>query len=264
MTDKIINLYKQGSSIPEIMGMLNMPSKRRYISKILKENKITRTHDSCKISLQRKRGFFKTIDTEEKAYWLGFLYADGCVHSNGNRICIGLSKKDKEHIEKFKEVLKLDNKTINLPQKDAVRVSFRDKQMHADLIKQGCVPRKSLILKPPENIPENLIRHFIRGLFDGDGCIYSIRKNKSTHLNRYGFTVAGSQLIIPWVKEKLSIKNNITTNIPKKSKKVKEPTCFYITTTELKKIKELYDYLYINSTVWLDRKYKIFTDAHNV
>ena len=114
---------------------------------------------------------FETIDTEEKAYWLGFLYADGSVGSTDNRIELSLAEKDLKHIEKFREFTSIMNKISYREKTKSYRYSFKSIPCKADLIKQGCVPKKSLILNFPnkEQVPTNLIKHFIRGYFDGDG-----------------------------------------------------------------------------------------------
>ena len=115
---------------------------------------------------------FEKIDTEEKAYWLGFLYADGSVGSKEDKIELGLAEKDLKHIEKFKTFMNINNKISYREKTKSYRMSFRSAQCKQDLINKGCVPKKSLILNfPNENqVPKYLIRHFIRGYFDGDGC----------------------------------------------------------------------------------------------
>lgn len=114
---------------------------------------------------------FNKIDTEEKAYWLGFLYADGSVGSKEDKIELGLAEKDLGHIEKFKAFMGISNKISYRESTKSYRISFRSKNCKADLIDKGCIPKKSLILKFPteEQVPDNLIKHFIRGYFDGDG-----------------------------------------------------------------------------------------------
>lgn len=114
---------------------------------------------------------FEIIDTEEKAYWLGFLYADGSVNSKENRIELQLAAKDVKHIEKFKKFMQINNKICYREKTNSYRISFRSDKCKQDLIDKGCIPKKSLILKFPteEQVPLNLIRHFIRGYFDGDG-----------------------------------------------------------------------------------------------
>lgn len=128
---------------------------------------------------------FEKIDTEEKAYWLGFLYADGYVttkagkNKNQYRLELCLKSADREHLEKFKKFLhsnaKIYKKSIQLNGKTytANRIGICDKQIVSDLIKHGCIENKSLVLTFPDDtiIPHNLKKHFIRGYLDGDGSI---------------------------------------------------------------------------------------------
>ena len=114
---------------------------------------------------------FEVIDTEEKAYWLGFLYADGSVSSAEDKVELGLAEKDYGHLEKFKSFMGISNKICHREKTKSYRISFRSANCKQDLINKGCVPKKSLILEFPtfEQVPEHLMRHFIRGYFDGDG-----------------------------------------------------------------------------------------------
>ena len=63
----------------------------------------------------RNSNIFEKIDTEEKAYWLGFLYADGYVDPERGEIILGLAEKYKEHINKFINFLE-----TNAPYKDKI------------------------------------------------------------------------------------------------------------------------------------------------
>lgn len=112
---------------------------------------------------------FTNIDSEEKAYWLGFLFADGYI-SDENRFELSLGLKDINHLEKFKNFLnwegdiKIDNKV------GRCRLSFKDEIIGENLKLLGLIPRKSTILEFP-TLTEESIPHFIRGYFDGDGTI---------------------------------------------------------------------------------------------
>lgn len=121
---------------------------------------------------------FEKIDTEEKAYWLGFLYADGSVGSKENKIELGLAEKDLKQIEKFKKFLNIDNKISYREASKSYRISFRSDKCKQDLINLGCVPKKSLVLTFPteKQVPNVLLRHFIRGYFDGDGWFTNTEK----------------------------------------------------------------------------------------
>ena len=114
---------------------------------------------------------FEKIDTEDKAYWLGFLYADGSVGSKENKIELSLAEQDLHHIEKFRDFIGINNKISYREKTKSYRYSFRSESCKQDLVNQGCVPKKSLILKYPtyDQVPKHLMKHFIRGYFDGDG-----------------------------------------------------------------------------------------------
>lgn len=157
------------------------------------------TDEKQKNIKKRNSMYFHVIDTPDKAYWLGFLYADGGISETNNRhnLRINLQARDKHHLEKFLQCIDGENITIFNSQKEmndkiyyGVYISIGDKQMIHDLIDKGCVPRKSLILKFPtqEQVPNNLLSHFIRGYFDGDGTItYSTKKDNKLKFYNIGF-----------------------------------------------------------------------------
>eukprot|EP01084_Bolivina_argentea_P072460 131570_1 len=101
------------------------------------------------------------------AYWLGFLFADGCVWKRGSNYSITLALKctDHSHIEKYKNALQSSYKLglwkTNNPCCLATHC-MSDSVLAMDLIKLGCVPRKSLILDWPNDIPDQYVHHFVR------------------------------------------------------------------------------------------------------
>lgn len=129
--------------------------------------------------------YFETIDTEHKAYWLGFMYADGYV-GHDNRVELALKEEDYEHVLKFKNDLesehKINKKTKKMNGKIfySYKLSVIRKKLRQDLENKGCIPNKSKILKYPtiEQVPLDLQRHFIRGYIDGDGCISDPNNNR--------------------------------------------------------------------------------------
>lgn len=130
------------------------------------------------------KDYFKIIDTEEKAYWLGFIYADGCVTKTGRgyTLRIKLARKDEDTLYKLRECIG-SNAPIRRDTLKADKLVTKDfenstliicnTEMCNDLIKLGCGERKSLTLKPPtyEQVPKHLVVHFIRGYLDGDGWV---------------------------------------------------------------------------------------------
>lgn len=130
---------------------------------------------------------FDVVDTEEKAYWLGFIYADGYIYSAPSRKTEGridynfelcTAEKDKEHLEKFAKFIKYE-KPLKVTKADKnghmrCRICLSSKHLWNTLNNYGCTPNKSLTLQFPEESifkDKSLIIHFIRGYFDGDGCI---------------------------------------------------------------------------------------------
>jgi hypothetical protein len=127
--------------------------------------------------------YFEKIDSEEKAYWLGFLFADGSVYvgKQGYKLTVRLATKDRGVIESLFKALEADNPIKNEKQyKKGKQYKKRfylcsvgvisSKKLVCDLCSHGCIPNKSFKLKFPQLLP-GLEPHFIRGYFDGDGCI---------------------------------------------------------------------------------------------
>jgi hypothetical protein len=115
-------------------------------------------------------GAFSRIGTEETAYWLGFLYADGSVW--GSRyVALWLKEKDAGHVERFRRFLGSGHPIRFDLKRKAAGITVASKRLSDALVEQGCTPRKSLKLSFPVLLPE-LESHFIRGYFDGDGSAY--------------------------------------------------------------------------------------------
>lgn len=124
--------------------------------------------------------YFENIDNEEKAYWFGFLCADGCVsvEPNGTKsIIFGLHSDDEAHVYKFLECINASHKKVysRLPRQKFSYTQIYSKKMADDLARHGCIPHKSLHLQFPTDIHPFYVRDFVRGYFDGDGSVYKIR-----------------------------------------------------------------------------------------
>lgn len=163
--NNIINLYNSGKTLEYISNDLQMSISYIY-EKLINNNVDIRKSQKY----HNNHTYFDNIDTEDKAYFLGFLFADGNVSSNGNEICLGLHTKDKAILEKFQTFVYHENEQRLYGDEIRHNVRFSSPHMKQALINLGCTPRKSLILKFP-NIDPKLLNHFIRGYFDGDGCI---------------------------------------------------------------------------------------------
>ena len=144
--------------------------------------------------------FFDVIDNENKAYFLGLMFADGNVQSNGNfyRTRLGLHKKDELIIEKFKKVIGFNGPLYRTW--DRTTIQLANKKIGESLISHGCVLNKTLVLKYPQTIPAHLTNHFIRGYFDGDGCL---SLNKRWKQAGAGFSICGTQDMLQGISNEL-------------------------------------------------------------
>lgn len=175
---QIVNMYVNNrKNVQEIA--LSLRYSISVIIRILKNNNINRrSNGESHIKHFPNHDYFETIDTPEKAYFLGFLYADGNVFPKTNCVSIRLQIRDKYILQAFsKEIYKKDivrtQKTKKLTHQDTASLYIKSEKMCKDLANIECVPRKSLTLKFPneKQVPKSFLWHCIRGEFDGDGCV---------------------------------------------------------------------------------------------
>ena len=195
---------------------------------------------------------FEKIDTEEKAYWLGFLYADGSVGSKEDKIELGLAEKDLKHIEKFRDFMNITNKISYREKTKSYRMSFRSAKCKQDLIDKGCIPKKSLILDFPNKnqVPKHLIRHFIRGYFDGDGWFTNTEKC-------FQVGIIGTENFISGFLEK--VKGLINTNNTIFEVHRENGAKRYVFGS-YNDVSNFLNWIYKDSNIFLDRKYNQYLD----
>ena len=163
------------------MGLAKIFKLKSYgaIKRVLKDNKITLRRKGAlriKTGLPLDADYFKSVNSPDKAYWLGYLTADGYVYPDGYKVT--LCSKDREAIEKFKTAIKsghaigeskvLDKRTKKTYTRYSIQVASKAFSSH--LIALGLKGVKSFRCEPPNLSPE-MFSHYVRGLFDGDGSI---------------------------------------------------------------------------------------------
>lgn len=107
------------------------------------------------------------------AYVFGFWCADGCIYG-GRLFDITIHKKDKYLIKKIAEELEYEGPLYDYVDHQASRLNFSCKEIYDDIINLGGMENKSNILEFPD-IPNEYLSDFIRGYFDGDGCIMNLK-----------------------------------------------------------------------------------------
>lgn len=217
-----------------------------------------------KLGIQKSKyyynsNYFETIDSQEKAYWLGFIYADGYITINNyNKSCelaIQLQSSDGNHLKKFNKSLQGNveveffSKKSNFNNKtyDACRIRFYSQKMVYDLVNLGVTPNKSLLISFPK-IDDIYIPHFIRGYFDGDGCIVKSNHNNGKSYVRADFT-CGSEIFVNQLREIL-YKNNIKSYICRENNKP-----FRLVIGGMQNCDNFLNYIYNDASLYLERKY---------
>jgi hypothetical protein len=249
---EIIDLYQSGKTQKEI-GIIYR-CHQKSISNILIRKKI-KTRIGKKITYTDiNTSFFKEINSEESAYFLGLLYADGCVQMSNGAYTVSLKLKSDDQIiiEKFRDIMS-PSSPIKISYGKYSYFRINQKEICDQLGALGCAPNKSLILEFPTKVPANLIKHFLRGYSDGDGCIYKNKFKKKKTINtiwKFVSTKQFCQETAKILKAELKITCSQSLSRPKTNK---------ITTTLSVggnlQVKKVLDWLYQDATIYLPRKY---------
>lgn len=204
----LCNAYKSGASWSELEARFGMCESS--LRRIVKKSGVWRPPGHYLHTVND--AYFRKIDTPEKAYFFGLLMADGTVfHTRNNKrlggFRINLESGDSHILEELKQAIGSNRKMRKLSpkiagRKDQVLLAVHSQQIAEDLVSHGCVPRKSYHAKYPHHLSENLHRHFIRGYFDGDGCVSTYQRPSRIDLT---CNFVGTEDIVMGIAQKLHI-----------------------------------------------------------
>ena len=219
---------------------------------------------------QLNENYFETIDSREKAYFLGLLAADGCIHKSipgkrNTRISLTLKVEDKYIIDALAKAIDYRGTvriiTIRSGQyagHQYGRLVFTSNKMTADLSKYGITSSKSSTFQYPL-IPEEFNYDFIRGYFDGNGSVFISnekhwRTKKITPVIHFRF--CGPEKLLVEIQNKLNIKGRLV-----KSKKsfVYELQCKRNVQANI-----FFSKIYTDTNLYLKRKYDIFKNVQRL
>lgn len=239
---QMAQLRQEGKGVTEIARIMGL--NRGFVSKNLQQMGFSTARNPI------IKDIFHTIDTEEKAYWLGMLYADGTVNAIQGQVSLRLNEQDCEHIGKLKAFLQCNNK-INYDAKNhSFGLAFCCADITQDLETLGCVPNKSLILTFPsdDQVPAHLKRHFMRGYIDGDGCLCYTDKSYIFSFTSTKAFIDDAIQFFRWKPCKLGhAGQNFTWRCADK-----------------KLVPQYLDTLYKDSQIYLDRKYNKYLQMSNI
>ena len=250
---QIIEEYKQGNSMAVLGRKWNCdPSTIKNILKAYGESSRTLSEARRQyLGYTINENSFSEITTPEQSYWLGVMYSDGYIAyaQYTNKFGIGVAKKDKEWLEKFKSFLNYngDIKTYQVsdsgykPGAEYVRLLIGNNKIVQDLERWGVIEHKSKLLHNLPNVP--FLDDFIRGYIDGDG---SLRKDYPC------FQISGTESFLKDIANYLDIDYRL---YPDKE--------IYTLRYNTKESEYLEKRLYKNAKVYLQRKYNIALRSFN-
>lgn len=251
--DNIIDLYYNKNVSCQDIGIqtgISGPT----IGKILKMNgHVLRPKMIDRRKYQFLENYFDIIDTKNKAYILGLLYADGSNDEKQGVIQLRLQYNDVDILHKISKELRSNvpiRYNIYKQWKNTWELNLCSKYFSHALAQLGMVQNKSLILQFPTDLLEEYYSDFIRGYFDGDGCLY-IRGRSVCKI-----TFIGTLQMMTKIQNILSEKCDLN--------KTKIYHCDNVYTFDyggIYQIKRIFDYLYNEPQMFLDRKYFKFLNC---
>ena len=204
--------------------------------------------------------YFDIIDDEYKAYILGFIYADGCLHKN--TLKISLATKDKNILEKIKKAMfsenpiKITHYETTFGSFSQCNLSINSRQIKKSLNTQGVTERKTETTEFPD-IALPLIKHFIRGYVDGDGSFgrYLVNCKTQGKHHKYNLSICGT----PKFLQKIQLVFKDVAKVGGCYCKRRKKSLSVVTSLRYsggRSVKKILNYLYKDAQIYLDRKYK--------
>lgn len=248
---KILKRYYENIGVQDIADELHC-SRYMIYSKFnewdIKRRPRKKSAPRCNAKYKVDYHYFDIINTEHKAYWFGFLMADGFV--NNTEISLCLQKSDIHMIKQFATDLKC-NAPIKYNKDGNPFLTITCKSMCNSLISKGFHNRKSWDLDFDflrSFVPEPLLRHFIRGMFDGDGCLkyyqYPYLNKPQIHL---GYT--GLENVCQFIRSYFHIDRPL---IHEKNK------TYTVVTRKPELVLQICSYMYDDCDIYLLRKYNTY------
>ena len=258
--EDILNKYQNNWSQQKIADFYKVS--RTVIKRILEiqNDGIVIRNRTSKYKYQQD--IFENIDTAEKAYWLGFLAADGCNYQREHNasVILNVHEKDIEHLKKFKQFCHTDAEIKSYigyegfsNQTPMCKITLNSKKISNDLIDKGVLPNKSLILQPPK-ISKEFYKPFILGYFDGDGSI-----SKTSQYNNYSISIQGTKEMLTWICEIL----NWDAKLEKRNNN-SDANSYYIRCGGTNKPYLILNQLYNSCETHLNRKFNIYKTLETV
>ena len=255
--EEMVIKYNNGEKIKQISKNYNIPT--HIIKHFFKLKGIKLRENRLEFRIYPiNENYFDEIDTNSKAYFLGLLFADGC--NTGKTISISLSnEEDAKILEFFSKEIYQCNKPLKVNKtkyKLAYRFAITNKHMCNKLINYGMIPNKSLKLKYPNGLNDNLFFSFLLGYFDGDGCARIIKGHKKDSLRKVTFSILGTQDFLIEIKNKINQLLKLDYDI--KIYKNKNTHIYELRIIAIDDVYKLFKAMYSENNIFFERKYNKF------
>ena len=215
--------------------------------------------------------YFEKIDTQEKAYWLGFLWADGSISktasrcSGKNRMTLTQKATNAEHLKLFAHAVKAPANiryyASSYEGQPSARLSINSRKFCMHMEQLGFDIKSRRIHVP--NMPKSLYRHFIRGYFDGDGCLsVYVQTSQKTPVNRQEFSLTGDETLMLEIQQILNEQTTVSKRVHVKHYK-RTNKAVSLRYGRKADIAALEHYLYDKATVYLKEKHDKFIEFNS-
>lgn len=203
------------------------------------------------------------LDCEEKYYFVGMFYADGTNSADRNQVRVKLEENDKYLLELFQSWFESDRPLqFNLydpggrkPER-TWEFNVTSKYLCNRMTELGCPPVKSTITKFPTWVPDDMMPHFIRGVYDGDGSISLFGNNKNGQ-PRANITIVNSIDFVDGLHKYITETLNIRANINDYGG---DQVYKSVQIEKAHDVKKFLDWMYKDATVFMTRKHDSYIE----
>lgn len=258
--------YTQGVSVKDLSDKYKTSKINVY--RILNKYKTKiRSGEYSKRKYPTDQDYFSKIDTEEKAYILGFLYADGYNNVSDRTVKLVLSETDKEILEQINNCIQPEKplyflnhsrrRSLGSKVLDCYSMSISSEKVCQDLVRLGCPQSKTfkIVFPTQHQVPELFVQHFIRGYFDGDGCIKILKSGK-----KQSFSLVGTECFLNSIQNFFVENLGITNTKLYKPKTTLNNNIAVLSHSSLENCIKIRSFLYKNATIFMKRKYVKFNN----
>jgi hypothetical protein len=253
--ERAVKLYQEGHSAPQVARLMGLPC-RKTIERALKRRgcPVRPFYDPIDVT------FFDTIDTRQKAYWLGWMMSDGCNSVKEGRIAIQLNAKDIEVLLKLQRYIGHKGKLRQWHSdsgyspngSDVAGLMFKNRRLSDALVRLGCGNAKTKTLTFPICVPDHLMRDFVRGYIEGDGNFGYQERKKA-----FSVGVLGTQAFIEGLAATIKVHLGIECPVYPSAKVC--PWMCVINKSARLEVMAILDWLYVDcEDMFLERKYQTY------